>query len=383
MACERFRNWKPNEGIKIGYKNNLGEKNIWEKNQEEWSDQIKSIVNDYYNVKEIKLTNRQIYYQLVSSDILPNSKETDARMNAFLTDLRYAGEVDWDAIEDRSRVTSMPPEWDSVADLIESAIYQFRLPRWSDQDYHVELFSEKQALESIIQPIAEKYHIRVGYNKGYGSSAYAYEIYTRLKSKIKEGKKTVILYVGDHDPSGLNMVADINKRMIEFLTKGKVNMFEKFNTYDKEFDVKCKELCGKCSFAETCRGSVYESISDCAVNKILDKEAQDEVQNMTPSKRQESIAEMFRVIPLALNLDQIKQYHLPPNPAKTTDPRAKWYIAKFGNESWELDALKPEVLIDIVEKGILRFLDIDKYNKWIDLEEEHKKSLISFSEKFK
>ncbi len=63
---------------------------------------------------------------------------------------------------------------------------------------------------------------------------------------------------------------------------------------------------------------------------------------------------------LALNGDQIERYELPPNPAKTKDPRFKGYVRKHGTtSSWELDALEPEVIEDIIEKGIRDVMDED------------------------
>jgi hypothetical protein len=64
-----------------------------------------------------------------------------------------------------------------------------------------------------------------------------------------------------------------------------------------------------------------------------------------------------------------------------SDPRAKGYIAKYGRMSWELDALKPEVLMQIAEEGILEYLDYDKYEAWVRLESEQKKALEDFGKK--
>lgn len=55
---------------------------------------------------------------------------------------------------------------------------------------------------------------------------------------------------------------------------------------------------------------------------------------------------------IALNMDQIEQYKPPPNPTKTTDSRAAAYIAEFGNDSWELDALEPKVITDLIQKNV-------------------------------
>lgn len=73
---------------------------------------------------------------------------------------------------------------------------------------------------------------------------------------------------------------------------------------------------------------------------------------------------------IALNMDQIEEYDPPPNPAKVTDSRAKEYIKKYGTKSWELDALEPEVVIDLIEKTILKFRDDDKWNESVLREKE-------------
>lgn len=78
---------------------------------------------------------------------------------------------------------------------------------------------------------------------------------------------------------------------------------------------------------------------------------------------------------LALNMDQVEEYGPPPNPAKITDSRAEGYIAKFGNESWELDALTPEVLSDLVRSNIIAFREEDKWAAKVEEEEEHRRLL--------
>lgn len=62
---------------------------------------------------------------------------------------------------------------------------------------------------------------------------------------------------------------------------------------------------------------------------------------------------------LALNWDQIEGTDLPPSPAKLTDSRAEGYIAEFGDDSWELDAMEPKQLQDLIE-GFIKDLVKDK-----------------------
>ncbi len=87
----------------------------------------------------------------------------------------------------------------------------------------------------------------------------------------------------------------------------------------------------------------------------------------------------FEVIPVALTMEQIEEFNPPPNPAKITDPRAKWYIEKFGEKSWELDSINAIELRRIAEDSILEYIDLDNYNGWIEREKREKKLLIEFA----
>lgn len=69
--------------------------------------------------------------------------------------------------------------------------------------------------------------------------------------------------------------------------------------------------------------------------------------------------EYVEVRRMALNMPQVERYNPPPNPAKLTDCRAAGYIAEFGHSSWELDALKPEVIAALIEEGVDDVLDRD------------------------
>lgn len=60
-------------------------------------------------------------------------------------------------------------------------------------------------------------------------------------------------------------------------------------------------------------------------------------------------------------MNQVETYNLPPNPAKLTDTRCKKYISRFGNESWELDALEPSILTQLINDNVLCFRDEKKY----------------------
>ena len=85
--------------------------------------------------------------------------------------------------------------------------------------------------------------------------------------------------------------------------------------------------------------------------------------------------ETLKLERLALNMDQVDEYSPPPNPAKMTDSRFGQYVDVYGDESWELDALEPQVLADLVSVAVQRFIDVDPWEATKAKEEEHRELL--------
>ena len=85
---------------------------------------------------------------------------------------------------------------------------------------------------------------------------------------------------------------------------------------------------------------------------------------------------------LALNMDQITQYNPPPNPAKITDSRAEKYIEEFGAESWELDALEPTVIAQLIRDAVEEVRDQGQWDEACAEEEKQKEQLAKVSAKW-
>lgn len=85
---------------------------------------------------------------------------------------------------------------------------------------------------------------------------------------------------------------------------------------------------------------------------------------------------------LALNTDQIEQYNPPPNPAKVTDSRAAAYIAEFGTESWELDALEPAVIAALIRDTVMGIRDADLWAAAVEREDRHRDLLAQASDRW-
>ena len=269
---------------------------------------INGIIEEYAG-QGYTLTLRQLYYQLVSRDIIPNSKKEYAKLSGLLVKGRMAGVVDWDAIEDRTRNPFVPYWSHDVEDAINDTVRQFRFDRQRDQDVYIELWVEKDALSGVLKEITSKYHIKLMVNKGYSSCSAMHDAFERFKREEKEGKETHILYLGDHDPSGLDMIRDVRERLEEF--------------------------------------GVYPLVKQ-----------------------------------IGLTMKQIKEFSPPPNPAKITDPRAKWYLAEYGDVSWEVDALNPKTLHQLVKDNVEGLINMRKFRALLKVEEKEKEKLGRFASKF-
>jgi hypothetical protein len=92
--------------------------------------------------------------------------------------------------------------------------------------------------------------------------------------------------------------------------------------------------------------------------------------------------EVIKVERIALNMDQVRQYSPPPNPAKLTDSRCENYMKFHGDKSWELDALDPPMLSSLIEGRILDYLDLDRWNRSVAADEIEKETLLRIATKY-
>lgn len=265
-----------------------------------------------YSEAGYDLSVRQLYYQLVSRNIIPNNERSYKNTVGLVSDARLAGLIDWEIIKDRGRECIINPHWETPTDIVRSAAHSFRVDHWLRQENYVEVMVEKQALEGVLVPVCKELDIPFTANKGYSSSSAMYEASKRYLDRSGEGKNLYVLYLGDHDPSGIDMTRDVDDRLRLFLA-----------------------------------GS-----GDCEVKR------------------------------LALNMEQVDELKPPENPAKLTDSRAASYVAKFGSSSWELDAIEPKRLAQIVRRAVENLIDQDAWDETHEQEEKMRGELLTFSNNY-
>lgn len=195
---------------------------------------INAILADY-QAAGYDLSIRQLYYQLVARGYIENTQKVYKQIADLVNNARLAGLIDWDMITDRGRETMTPPAWDSPGEIVRQAARAFRLDPWRSQDSYIEVMVEKQALEGVLNPVCNQWGVRFTANKGYSSSSTLYEAGKRLEA-IAPGKACYILYLGDHDPSGLDMTRDIKERLTMF-SNGPVNVERLALNYDQVLEL--------------------------------------------------------------------------------------------------------------------------------------------------
>lgn len=258
-------------------------------------------VVDEYSAQGYELTLRQVYYQLVARGYIPNNERSYKNVGSLINDGRLAGLIDWHSVTDRTRNLRKESHWDNPADVIASARYSYNLDKWKGQPNYVEVWVEKDALVDIVGQACSPLDTPYFSCRGYTSQSEMWSAAQRF-IRQEQREKRIIIHLGDHDPSGIDMTRDIQERL---------------------------ELFG----------------ADVYVKRV------------------------------ALTMNQIQTYNPPPNPAKITDSRASKYIDQFGDESWELDALEPKVITDLINQEVTKYRDDGIYQAVCDKEKKEKEEL--------
>lgn len=260
-----------------------------------------------YQAQGYDLTLRQLYYQFVSRDVIPNNQRQYKMLGNVIDRARRAGYLDWNYIVDRTRNLMGFATYDSPADLIAEQEYRFHRDLWESQDYRIEVWVEKEALAGVIGRASGSYACDYFSCRGYVSQSEMHAAAKRHQRYERQGQDVVVLHLGDHDPSGIDMSRDIQDRLSFF-----------------------------------------------GANTVVER--------------------------IALNMDQVEEYGPPPNPAKLTDSRVEEYIARYGEESWELDALDPATLNALINEHIERYLNPSLYQDALNEESRGRDLLRGVSE---
>ena len=180
---------------------------------------VKAIpILEEYAQAGFRVTLRQLHYQFVARGYMPNTKATYTKICEAMLRGRMAGMIDWNVIEDRTRILRSRPRWDDPAAILRSCADCFHVDYWKNQRSRVEVWIEKDALLGVIEDTCNHWDCSYFSCRGYPSTSELHEASLRIKRFRQRGQEFKILYCGDHDPSGLDMCEYIPRTLQEFGT---------------------------------------------------------------------------------------------------------------------------------------------------------------------
>ena len=265
-------------------------------------DQANAIIGEY-QARGFVLTLRQLFYQFVARNLIQNTQSEYKRLGHIIAVARRAGLIDWAAIEDRTRSVQSVASWRDPPEIVKAIADQYREDLWVDQPFRPEVWIEKEGLLGVIEGACREYRVPYFACRGNNSETEQYWAGKRFAATIASDCTPIVLHLGDHDASGIDMTR-YNRDRLEIFAR-----------------------------------------------------------------------EPIEVRRLALSLDQVQRYRLPPNPAKETDSRFAAYAEQFGEASWELDALDPTVIVELIRAELENLFDVETWNEAVSKETANRATL--------
>lgn len=282
-------------------------------------------IAEKYHAQGLILTVRQLYYQFVAQGLMPSGQKVYKRVVSALSEARVAGEFPMHLIEDRGRDAgageSIQREDDVERAVTRGKVALGRFPdiflkyaKWYGQPKYVSVWVEKEALAGVFEGPCRDLGVGLFACRGYPSVSSLHQWCRHASDACGSGRfrlptraviegddrrvhgtasEAVILYFGDHDPDGLEIP-----------------------------------------------DSCMRTIQEMRINGVAPR------------------APRVRLERVALTLEQVEEYAPPPFEAKITSARYKKYVDKTGlDEAWELDALDPSVLNQLIRDNVAKHWD--------------------------
>lgn len=173
---------------------------------------LTAILEDLQDYKPLTL--RQVYYQMVGKGFIENKVSEYGMLSNLLKWARIDGYISWDDIEDRVRAFHDNRGWDDKNDFTQQEIRNFlngyRRDLLQGQERYIEVWIEKDALSSIFKRVALSYCVSVVVCRGFSSISFLNNFRQRLTS---QNRPAVMLYFGDFDPSGMEMLESMKNTL--------------------------------------------------------------------------------------------------------------------------------------------------------------------------
>jgi hypothetical protein len=164
--------------------------------------------------REQPTTIRHVFYCLVSEIGLAKTEaEYKSTVCRLLAVMRREGEIPYEWLTDNTRWMMKPASYASLTDALERCQESYRRNVWLSLPVRVEVWTEKDAISSILYDVTSKWDVPLMTARGYSSLSF---LYSTAQDIIAAGKPTFLYYFGDHDPSGQDSRRCVLKALRQF-----------------------------------------------------------------------------------------------------------------------------------------------------------------------
>lgn len=288
-------------------------------------DQVAQVLEEYKD--HLPMTGRQVFYRLVGSFGYPKDEKAYKSLLAKLARARRAGYIPFSAIRDdgvvhRERGFATNP----ASSLNTAALYleNYSINRQIGQPQYIELWVEAAGMVPQAYSVASRYGIPVYSSGGFNSVTMKHGAASRFIRRFCDESlpavPTLVLHVGDHDPSGVSIYENLSRDIPQFVAD---------ITYDEAGEA--SELA-----AMAYRVSQWDRI--------------------------------------AVTMDQVREYDLESAPPKPSDSRSR----NWEGLTYQVEAMSPSELAEEIEAAILCRWDVDA-EEALDVREGAERSKLALA----
>jgi len=157
---------------------------------------------------------RQVFYQLTTQGVIEKTeKEYKHTVIRLLGEMRLNDELPFSWIADNSRWMRKPDTHSSLKAMLDITASTYRRALWIDQEDYVEIWLEKEALSGVIYSVTDRWDVPLMVTRGYPSLTFLHEAAECIE---EECRPVYLYYLGDWDPSGLDIARNVQERLEEF-----------------------------------------------------------------------------------------------------------------------------------------------------------------------
>lgn len=167
------------------------------------------------------MTVRQLFYRMVSRGVIAKTEaEYKKTVCRLLVEMRLSGDIPFGHVADNTRWQRKPASFSSLEDALRSTAEFYRRALWADQLVYVEVWLEKDALAGVMMEETAPWDVPLMVTRGYPSISYLYEAASAIAAC---GKPAYLYYLGDHDPSGVDITRNVEQRLRQFAPQAEIH----------------------------------------------------------------------------------------------------------------------------------------------------------------